>query len=112
MIILKDAARIFKMNEFTFDEIDRARKLLGLGEDATLGDIKEAYRRKAKKFHPDGKEPGRKKDCEKRMVQINRAYGVILNYIEQYEISFRKEDVDRNSPVKDMRRFFEDWLGR
>jgi len=100
------------MNEFTFDKIDRARKLLDLGEDATLRDIKEAYRRKAKKFHPDGKASNRKKDCEEKMVQINQAYRVILNYIEQYEISFRKEDVDKNSPAKDMRRFFEDWLVR
>ena len=52
-----------------------------------------------------------KKDCEKKMVQINWAYRVILNYIEQYGISFRKEDVDKNSPVKDMKRFSEDWLG-
>ena len=61
VIIPKGAARIFKMNGFTFDEINRARKLLDLGEDATLRDIKEAYRRKAKKFHPDGKAPDRKK---------------------------------------------------
>jgi len=41
------------MDEFPFGKIDRARKLLGLGEDASLKEIKEAYRRKAKKFHPD-----------------------------------------------------------
>ena len=111
MIVLKGAARIFKMDKFTFNEIDKARKLLDLGEDATLRDIKEAYRRKAKKFHPDGKDPDRKKYCEEKMVQINRAYRIILNYIEQYEISFRKEDVDKNSPARDMRRFSEDWLG-
>lgn len=49
-----------------------------------------------------------KKGCEEKMVQINQAYRTILNYIKQYEISFRKEDVDKNSPTKDMRRFFED----
>lgn len=47
-IILKGAARIFKMNEYTFDEIERARKLLDLGEDATLRDIKRPTEGKQK----------------------------------------------------------------
>ena len=34
-------------------EIDGARKILGLGEAATLKEIKTAYRRLARRYHPD-----------------------------------------------------------
>ena len=36
-----------------FRQIDEARKILGLDEEATLEEIKEAYHTKAKEFHPD-----------------------------------------------------------
>lgn len=98
------------MDGLTFNEIDKARKLLGLGEEATLKEIKEAYRGKAKKFHPDGKHANKKKIYGEKMVQINRAYEIILKYIEGYAFSFKKEDIERNSPERDMRRFSEDWL--
>jgi len=36
-----------------FEDIDNARKLLGLEEAATLKEIRRAYRRKAFRHHPD-----------------------------------------------------------
>ncbi len=36
-----------------FLEIDEAGKTLGLGEAATLREIKTAYRRLARRYHPD-----------------------------------------------------------
>ena len=36
-----------------FDEIDEARRLLGLGDAATLKEIKSAYRKLAHRHHPD-----------------------------------------------------------
>ena len=49
--------------------------LLGVAADATLDDIKRAYRRKARKHHPDtDKTPG----ATERMQQINDAYARIL----------------------------------
>ena len=41
-----------------FEEIDKARKLLGLGEAATLKQIKQAYRQMAFRYHPDKGEKG------------------------------------------------------
>jgi preprotein translocase subunit Sec63 len=98
------------MNEFSFNKIDKARKLLGLSQEATLEDIKEAYRNKAKQYHPDRSVQKQAKEHEEKMAQINQSYRILLKYIEEYRFSFRKEDVDRNSPDKDMRRFFGDWL--
>ncbi|MEP6985320.1 MAG: DnaJ domain-containing protein [Chloroflexota bacterium] len=49
--------------------------LLGVATDASLDDIKSAYRRKARKHHPDtDKTPG----ATERMQQINDAYARIL----------------------------------
>jgi hypothetical protein len=49
--------------------------LLGVATDASLDDIKRAYRRKARKHHPDtDKTPG----ATERMQQINDAYARIL----------------------------------
>ena len=36
-----------------FEEIDKARRLLGLGDRATLKEIKQAYRKMAFRYHPD-----------------------------------------------------------
>ena len=53
--------------------------LLGVTTDATLDDIKRAYRRKARKHHPDtDKTPG----ATERMQQINDAYARILETLE------------------------------
>ncbi len=53
--------------------------LLGVATTASLDDIKGAYRRKARKHHPDtDKTPG----ATERMQQINDAYARILETLE------------------------------
>jgi len=47
---------------------------LGVARDATADDIKKAFRKLARKYHPDlSKEP----DAESRMKEINEAYAVL-----------------------------------
>ena len=41
------------MNRKEWQAIERARDLLGLGEAATLAEIKRAYHRQSKLYHPD-----------------------------------------------------------
>jgi len=99
------------MTGFDFKKIDRARKLLSLSSEATLGEIKEAYRDKVKKYHPDRcYDEVKRSENEKKMAQINLAYKVLLDYIEEYRFSFKKEDVERYDPNRDIRRFYQDWL--
>ena len=52
-------------------------KVLGVSPDASDDDIKKAYRRLAKKYHPD-LHPG-DKEAERRMNEINAAYDQIKN---------------------------------
>lgn len=80
-----------------FEEIDKARKILELGEEASISEIKEAYRRLATKFHPDKTtEP---KD-QKRFEEINKAYEVLIDYCQGEKSSFKEEDVKRFIGIK------------
>ena len=93
-----------------FEEIDKARKLLGLSREATLSEIKDAYRRKAIKYHPDKQKPGKTKKHNQKMTQINKAYKILMDYVEKYRFCFSEEEVKRNDPDQDTRRFSKDWL--
>jgi hypothetical protein len=51
-------------------------KILELKEDATLDDVKRAYRAMAKKYHPDiNKAP----DSHERFIEITEAYEILMN---------------------------------
>jgi len=79
-----------------FEEIDKARKLLHLGEEASLSQIKDAYRKLARRYHPDtysGKEDG-----QETMKEINWAYELLEDYCSRYKYSFTEKDVARAYP--------------
>jgi preprotein translocase subunit Sec63 len=77
----------------SFEEIDGARRLLGLGEAATLKEIKQAYRKMAFRYHPDraGEDPER----EEEMKKLNWAYKLLTEYCALYKYTFSEEDVAR-----------------
>lgn len=52
--------------------------VLGLKDNATADEVKAAYRRLAKKYHPD-LNPG-SKEAEQKMKEINEAYDMIVNH--------------------------------
>ena len=49
-----------------FEKIDNARKLLGLGEEATIEEIKSAYKDLSLKYHPDRCKEKNKEKCEEK----------------------------------------------
>ena len=99
------------MKRISFEEVEEARIILGLEEEATLGEIKEAYRRLTRRYHPDLCRE-RREVCEEQIRKLNWAYEVLMSYVEGYRYSFRREDVRRNDPYRAVRRFYdEDWLG-
>ena len=57
--------------------IDDPYKVLGVSRDASDEDIKQAYRRLAKKYHPD-RNPG-DQEAARRMQEVNAAYEQIKN---------------------------------
>jgi curved DNA-binding protein CbpA len=72
-------------------------KILGVEPDATDIEIKNAYKNKAKKYHPDVSD-----DCEifahKKMQKINEAYAVLSDNAkrEEYDYSLWREK--KNNP--------------
>ncbi len=100
--------------QFNFSDIDRARRLLGLEEEASLEEIRAAFKRLARSLHPDGCREN-KEDCEERYKEISSAYNLLLKYCENYRYSFRKEDVSRQSWSKEayrhLKQFYDGWWG-
>jgi DnaJ-class molecular chaperone len=80
----------------SFLEIDKARRLLGLGDVADLDEIKSAYRRLAHRYHPDLRNGD--KDTRKAMRELNWAYELLQDYCRRYKYSFREEAVARAYP--------------
>jgi len=69
-----------------FELVDEARKLLSLGEEATLGGIKKAYYSLAHQCHPDKHLNAPEKVQE--MMKINQAYSILENYCQSYDDSY------------------------
>ena len=60
-------------------------EILGLTRDATAEQIKKAYRKLARKYHPDvSKEP----DAEARMQELNVAYDTLSDETKKAEYDF------------------------
>ena len=94
------------MKEISFEEIDKARKVLGLGEKATLVEVKSAHRALSKKWHPDKCEKKEQKICHEKMKEINKAFQIVLKYIENYRYSFAEEKVIEESAEERWKRQF------
>jgi hypothetical protein len=87
-----------KRTTFLAAEIDQARRLLGLGELASIAEIKAAYRHLCKQWHPDAL----KDDAigSGKIKDINAAYRLLLAYCETYRFSFSPEEVETFDPER------------
>ena len=98
-----------------FKEISEASKMLGLGETATLGEIKDAYKKLTLRYHPDRCKDDKKKECEEMFKKITHANDVLMAYCAGYRYSFKKKDARKNTMDKEtyehLRRFYDGWLG-
>jgi len=54
-------------------------EILGVGRDASLEEIRQAFRRLARELHPDRFPPAEKPQAERRFQQITQAYNVLSN---------------------------------
>ena len=83
------------------EEIDNALNILALPKLISKEDIKKQYRYLAKKNHPDTGG-----DAEK-MEQLNYAYKLLMNYIEEFRYTFDEEEVSKQFPGADHARRFK-----
>ena len=93
-----------------FEEITEARTVLGLGETATLKEIKQAYREMASRHHPDKNQyETNDPPDEEMMKKLNLAYRLLMDYCNRCRCSFKEEDIDRAYPYdKHFKKFFQD----
>lgn len=66
--------------------LEEARKLLELGQKASHHEVRAAYRRAARRWHPDRAAAVQEAEYRRRMQQLNTAYQRVLQYIEGYRI--------------------------
>ena len=72
-----------EVKKVSYEEIDEARKLLGLGEETTNEEIKESYHRMAGEYHPD-KDPGNYA-LAKKFEDITKAYKMLQSFCQKGE---------------------------
>ena len=70
---------------------------LGVSEEATGEEIKEAYRAKAKQFHPDKNNELSQEVKEAKIRQVNEAYSVLSNT----ERRRRYDNGEEQAPIQD-----------
>ncbi len=83
--------------------VEEARKILGLPLKATRKEIRSAYRRTARRWHPDRAPEGREEEYRARMQQVNEAHQRLVKLVEDY----RYELVDRETP-EDVQKWWVD----
>ncbi len=90
-----------------------ARSLLKLADEASLEEIRNAYRRLAKKYHPDKCRGAGKKKCEEKIKEINEAYETILAFCANYRFPLRDSETSKQKKKKEykdhLKRFYDGW---
>lgn len=85
--------------------------MLGLGEAATLKQVKAAYKTAANHYHPDKCKDADKAKCDEMMKEINEAYELIMKYCVEYSYSFSEEAVRSTYPHDEyLRRYYHGWF--
>ncbi|MDR1891633.1 MAG: DnaJ domain-containing protein, partial [Oscillospiraceae bacterium] len=79
-------------------------EILGVGRDATDDQIKQAYREKARKYHPDNYDGNPLSDlAAEKMQEINDAYDRVMNERRGGNTYFSGYEPQRDSNFKDIR---------
>jgi len=100
----------------SFEDIDKARKILELGSTASMQEIKEKYRELSLKYHPDRHSNSLEKNkYEEKIKEINNSYEILINYCIKYPISFKAgkvKEVEEGEYIKQhFKRFYDGWWG-
>lgn len=77
--------------------IEQAGELLELGEKATLSEIKMAYRRLCKRYHPDCSK-GKERDNAERIYRLTAAYELLMEYCAAYRFPLTTPENDVLDP--------------
>lgn len=92
---------VLEITKFGYEEIDRARRKLGLDEFATKDDVKRAYRKCASLCHPDRRfnmqSVIEKAQAETEFDEITNAYRLLSVFCRREGCAMNEKEVMRNS---------------
>lgn len=86
----------------TYSDLQEALRVLGLGERASMKDIKARHRELVKRHHPD---TGNSADAD-IIRKVNAAYTVLQDYITEYRFSFSEGEFYEQNPEERIRQQF------
>ncbi|MCX5889589.1 MAG: J domain-containing protein [Deltaproteobacteria bacterium] len=72
--------------------LEEARALLDLAPKASRKEIRSAYRRAARRWHPDRAPASEEAEFRGRMQQVNLAYQRLLQFIEDYRFELTEPE--------------------
>ena len=72
--------------------LEEARELLGLAPKASRKEIRAAYRREARRWHPDRAAASQEAEYRQHMQQVNLAYQRLLQFIEDYRFELTEQE--------------------
>ncbi len=88
----------------THADLQEALRDLGLGERATLKEIKARHRELVKRHHPDTGNAG-----DPEMIRkVNAAYQMVSDYVSAYRFSFAEDEFYEQNPEERIWRQFAD----
>ncbi|MDH3998618.1 MAG: J domain-containing protein [Desulfuromonadales bacterium] len=87
-----------------YRELQAALEIFGLGERASLQQLKERHRELVKQFHPDSSQ----EEDPESIRKINAAYELLAAYCHDYRYCFSEEEFLEQVPEERLRRQF-DW---
>jgi len=91
----------------TYFELQQALRVLGLGERASLKEIKTRHRDLVKRHHPD---TGAMVEPD-TIRQINAAYKILMDYVSGYLFSFAENEFyEQNPEARILMQFADDPL--
>lgn len=88
----------------TYADLQEALRIFGLGERATLREIRTRHRSLVKRHHPDSGSAA----SEETIRRINAAYRILQDYLHDYRFSFAEDEFYEQNPEEQLRRQFMD----
>lgn len=92
----------------TYADLQEALRVLGLGERATMKDIKTRHRGLVKHHHPDAGST----TVPEVIQQINAAYRILQDYLSEYRFSFAEHEFYEQNPEERFRQQFMDFYNK
>jgi curved DNA-binding protein CbpA len=88
----------------TYTDLQEAIQILGLGDRATLKEIKTKHRELVKRYHPDTGS----KSAPETIRKINDAYRFLLDYVSNFRFSFAEDEFYEQNPEERIFKQFAD----